>query len=74
MSTPEQGTHFYSIAIQYPRTDDTFGVVHAQGTYTPSKRETRFDVFGEIYGQMMEMYPQAADGVVLAFDIQPNKL
>lgn len=70
----EQGTHFWTMAIQMStemgRTDITGG----WGTWTPGKGQTRYDIFQEIRASLSEKYPQCAGGAVIAFDIQPNEL
>lgn len=70
----EQGTHFWTMTVQAPNATGRTNITFGWGTWTPKKGQTRYDVFPEIRAALAEQYPHAADGVVLAFDIQPNKL
>lgn len=74
MPKPKQGTHFWRMAIQAPATDRTTNVIGGFGTWTPKRGQTRHDVCEDIRDALTEKYPEAQGGVVIAFDIQPNKL
>lgn len=67
--TSEQGTHFWFMGIHQGN-----NLVMDTGTYTPKRGETRFDACQAIYDHMCTRNPKIAGGVILAFDIQPNKL
>jgi hypothetical protein len=69
----KQGTHFYLIAIQYA-IERGWAVTGSKGTWTPGRKQSRLDVFNEIWQRTVEKHPEVAEGVVLAFDLQPNKL
>jgi hypothetical protein len=70
----EQGTRFWTMSIQAPGLPGVPNITAGFGTWTPGEGQTRFDVFPEIKAALTEQYPQCQGGVVLAFDIQPNKL
>lgn len=69
----KQGTHFYLITIQYA-IERGWAVIGIKGTWTPGRKQSCLDVFNEIWQQTVEGHPEVAGGVVLAFDLQPNKL
>jgi hypothetical protein len=74
MADSEQGTHFWFLTIQMPGEGGTTSVGSYQGTLTPSRKETRLDALNKLRDLVAKQYPKTKDGVVLAFDIQPNKL
>ena len=65
----EQGTHFWHMTLQRGNHQ-----ADHYGTFTPKPTETRLDVFNWLYSHVTEKDPSVQDGVVLAFDIQPNQL
>lgn len=69
----KQGTHFYAIAIMYQhgRGHATIG---SRGTWTPGRKQTRFDVCNEIFDQMVADCPEAAGGLVVTFELQRNRI
>ena len=70
---PEQGTHFWFMTVQSPN-DGGFYMNSYQGTWTPGPEDTRLDVFNAIRSFVREKDPRAQGGVVVAFDLQSNKL
>lgn len=70
----EQGTHFWTMAIQARSATEGLNITGAWGTWTPKRGQTRYDVFNDIRGALSESQPETRGGVVIAFDIQPNKL
>ena len=69
----DQGTHFWFMAIQTPNSRGYF-VADYKGTITPEPGATRLDLFNELLDGVGQRWPESRGGVVLAFDIQPNKL
>lgn len=67
-----QGTHFYMIVIQYQLARGC-ATVGSRGSWTPGRKQTRLDVCNEIFDRTVERSPEAAGGVVLAFELQRNK-
>jgi len=72
--TNKQGSHFWFMVIQRPQPDGTTDLCSYQGTRTPQRGETRLDAFNAVRTLIADEYPGAPEGVVAAFDIQPNKL
>lgn len=70
----EQGSHFWFMTIQAPNSTGGFYMNSYQGTRTPKRGSTRLDLFNSIRQEIGENDPLGKNGVVIAFDIQPNKL
>ncbi|MEU7032720.1 hypothetical protein ABZ958_03415 [Streptomyces sp. NPDC046237] len=70
----KQGTHFWFMTIQNSSAASGTTVGDYQGTISPPRGTTRFDLFNKLRAEIEQRYPQAVDGVVVAFDVQPNKL
>ena len=71
----EQGTHFWLITIQASHPGGGVSTRYFQGTVTPAPGETRMDVFNRLLQEVSEVEPAfRQNGVVLAFDLQPNQL
>lgn len=70
----DQGTHFWTMSIQVPGPPGAPNITAGYGTWTPRDGQTRYDLVPEIRAALAERYPQCANGIVIAFDIQPNKL
>ncbi|MFG2794998.1 hypothetical protein [Streptomyces sp. NPDC048419] len=68
-----QGTHFWFITLQAP-SPAGLSFFNYQGTVTPGRDNTRLDVFNEIRKDLVSRFPHLGKGVVLAFDVQPNRL
>lgn len=71
--TAKQGTHFWFMTIQ-KAVPGGARFVDAQGTWTPDPSETRMDAFNAIRLDLELRDPAIQGGVIIAFDIQPNKL
>ncbi len=69
----EQGTHFYFMSMQMSNARG-FYTTDFQGVLTPKPGQTRLDLFNEIRADFEAREPRVRSGVVIAFDIQPNKL
>lgn len=68
-----QGTHFWFMSIQTPNAHG-YRLNSYQGTRTPKKGETRLDLFNDILREVQQHDPLSRGGIVLAFDIQRNKI
>lgn len=66
----QQGSHFWYMTVM------TTGSKMRQfdGHIDPPRGMSRLDAFYEIRKGLDAQYPEIVGGVVLAFDIQPNKL
>ena len=74
MTNPaEQGTHFWFMTVQAPNAGGYF-VNSYQGTWTPQPGATRLSTFNDIRSYVDSQDPRARGGIVLAFDLQPNRL
>lgn len=69
----EQGSHFWHMVIQTPNARGMH-LGSYQGTRTPKRGQTRLDLFNDVLDEMYQKYPESRGGVVIAFDIQPNKI
>lgn len=69
----EQGTHFFFITIQQ---GNARGYITntLSGTVTPRLGQSRFDLFTQTRARFEQLDPRIRDGIVIAFDIQPNTL
>ncbi|MEU6543848.1 hypothetical protein [Streptomyces sp. NPDC046859] len=70
----KQGSHFWFMSIQGPNGAGGFYLNSYQGTRTPKRGATRLELFNSIRQEVSENDPLSQSGVVIAFDIQPNKL
>lgn len=71
---PEQGTHFYFMSFIVPNVSG-FSTHRRSGHFTPADGATRFDSFDMLLDAMKQESPELRNNaVVIAFDIQPNKL
>ncbi|MGW4703252.1 hypothetical protein [Streptomyces sp. NPDC004285] len=70
----KQGTYFWFMAIQTSTAATGTTIGDYQGTISPPRGTTRFDLFNKVRAEVEQRYPQAVGGVVVAFDVQPNKL
>lgn len=69
-----QGSHFWFMSLIVPARGG-FETYRRSGHFTPEKGATRFDSFEMLLGVVKQGTPELRDdGVVLAFDIQPNRL
>lgn len=68
-----QGPLFWFMSIQTAN-GAAFYVIGYQGTWVPKPGATRLDLFHEIRQYVGDREPRSRDGVVVAFDIQPNKI
>ncbi|WP_369778847.1 hypothetical protein [Streptomyces sp. R33] len=68
--TTQQGSHFWIMVMMIP--GGRAGSY--QGTITPRPSATRFDMFNQVREEIRQRAPETATGVVVSFDIQPNKL
>ncbi|GHB15034.1 hypothetical protein GCM10018777_55900 [Streptomyces albogriseolus] len=69
----EQGTHFWFMSMQTKNAAGYY-LNSYQGTVTPARGATRMDLFNEVRGFVEENDPRSKGGIVLAFDIQRNKI
>lgn len=73
-SAPDsQGTHFWFMAIQTPNRTG-YRLNDYQGVLTPRPGSTRLDLFNDIRREVEQQDPLSRGGIVVAFDLQPNKL
>lgn len=70
---PEQGTHFFFITMSQVNHMGPY-MNTLSGALTPREGQARLDLFNEIRAEFESRDPKVRGGVVLAFDIQPNKL
>lgn len=68
-----QGTHFWLLTMQTPNAAG-FYLNSYQGTITPAAGATRLDAFNEVRRLVEEQDPPSRGGIVLAFDVQPNRI
>lgn len=73
-SAPDnQGTHFWFMAIQTPN-HTGYRLNDYQGVLTPLPGSTRLDLFNDIRREVERQDPLSRGGIVVAFDLQPNKI
>lgn len=70
----QQGSHFWFMTIQAPNGTGGIYMNSYQGTRTPHRGATRLELFNAIRQEIKQVDPLSESGVVIAFDIQPNKL
>ena len=72
----DQGTHFWFMSLIVPSPPmNGFETYRRSGHFTPERGATRHDAFEMLLTTVKEQTPELRnDAVVLAFDIQPNKL
>lgn len=66
-------THFWFMAVQMP-TATGYRINDYQGALTPQPGTTRLSLFMEIRAEVARQDPDTQGGVVISFDVQPNKL
>ena len=71
-SSEEEGTLFWFMAIQAPHRGVWLN--DYQGTWVPEPGDTRMDCLNAIRQNVDDPDPRARGGIVIAFDIQPNKI
>lgn len=69
----QQGTHFFFITMQQVNALGPYTNTFS-GAFTPKPDETRLSLYNAIRAEFEASDPKVRGGVVLAFDIQPNKL
>jgi hypothetical protein len=72
MSTDE-GTHFWFMSVMAVNPRGPW-VNDYQGTLTLTPGATRMDLFNQIREEVAEKDLRSRDAIVLAFDIQPNRI
>lgn len=65
-----QGSHHWVITLELPGRVS----VTATNTFTPLPGWTRHDVFQAIKHEVAKDYPALADGSVVFFSLEPNRL
>ncbi|MCX5587560.1 hypothetical protein [Streptomyces erythrochromogenes] len=66
----KQASHFWLLVIGV----EGGLMAHRRGLINPLRGETRWDILDRIMDLVCVDSPQLRDGVIMAFDIQPNKL
>ncbi|MET8505457.1 hypothetical protein ABZV60_12460 [Streptomyces sp. NPDC004787] len=64
-----QGSHMYVLTLATRQGQGT-----ASGTITPEPGQSRFDVFDQIWGEMLHRRPSLENATVLFFSLEPNTL
>lgn len=71
-SETPHGSHFWFMTIQWHGNSNVTGSY--SGVFTPAAGSTRWDALKHLFERVVAEYPDASDGTILAFDIQPNQL